>query len=82
VPLFFSSEINRIVIAGAKNRRRNGVVSNTVRREDILVMKILLVKNHPRMTRKTTMTIYATGELKYERSSFWNTYLIPEELIL
>src|SRR3990172_8748294 len=82
VPLFFSSEINRMVIAGAKNRRRNGVVSKIVRREEILAMKMPLVKNHPRMTRKTTMTIYATGELKYERSSFKKMCLMFVKLIL
>lgn len=62
VPDFFSSENDLIVIAGMKNNRINGIISNAPLMETNPITKRLLVKNHPVIARNTTITMYATGE--------------------
>jgi hypothetical protein len=66
VPLFCSSLISRIVIAGIKKIKTNGVKLKTLLNEASLARKSSLEKNHPTIRRNTEMTIYATGEKKYE----------------
>jgi hypothetical protein len=66
VPDLFSSANKRIVIAGAMTRKRiltNGE-SKTIYNEATLLRKRLFEKNQPSIARKTTITTYATGELK------------------
>ena len=46
------------------------IVGANDRSEAMFATNRLLVKNQPRITRKTTMTMYATGELKNDRNSF------------
>ena len=55
-----------------KNRKINGMISNTFLIVTTPLRNRLLVKNQPVITRNTTSTIYATGELKYDLSSFLN----------
>ena len=65
VPLFRSSLISRIVIAGMKKIKTNGVKLKTLLNDASLTRKSSLEKNQPMMRRNTEMTIYATGEKKY-----------------
>ena len=62
VPLFRSSLKSRIVIAGTKNMKINGIILNTLLKDDSLARKSSFVKNQPVIRRKTAITIYATGE--------------------
>jgi len=43
--------------------------SNTIRMDAVFMRKRLLEKYQPTIARNTTITTYATGELKYERIS-------------
>ena len=62
VPLFRSSLKSRIVMAGTKNMKINGIILNTLLRDESFARKSSFVKNHPVMRRKTAITMYAIGE--------------------
>jgi hypothetical protein len=69
VPVLRSSLKRRIVIAGTKKTNMNGIIENTLLREELLERNTSPVKNQPVIRRNTEMTIYATGEKKYAKSS-------------
>jgi len=64
VPLFLSSLKSLMVIAGAKKIKMNGIMENTLRKDESSARKSSLVKNHPVRRRNTEMTMYAIGEKK------------------
>ena len=70
VPISFSRAINPIVMAGIKNKKTNGMISNNDLKSDWPKRKNLLVKKYPFTIAKITKKVIKTKitiKIKFQR---------------
>jgi len=76
VPLLFSSAHSDIVTAGRTNIKIMGSIPKKDLIDDCPSRKKVCMNSHPAIIKKTVITTYPSGELKYEFNSFFKMVVI------